>query len=544
MGVSERVMAAGSWSLKLRADTPQWVLDLLDLSTGMFGQLIITPGDVEGITSAAELRKISSYVGVLRTRPGVLEFAGASALVLLGDEDGKGPVKSTASSVTAQQLPYWVGQYTPGNGIVAGTTYGTTATWSGPVPSQITYRAAMDMAVAGCGGEFRLSVDSSGNLAIDSGAVDSLYGATPASIVVARDGNRELGIIGLKTVDAAWSSDGEDYTTSVNVIARGDGGATVSTATAGSVPYYAPGGAATVVMTRVVDSSGTTAADAAAVATQQLALFNKLHEGYQLRVESSGVVGFTGGPSGVTTTAVRCGDWIYVYAPDRNILDVANQVVYRGEVMFPKRLRIMGISWPIMRGCGVYFVSPDAAQTLTRLSDWVEWESGDTTFVVGSQERPLMGSTPTGTSSPYGDLPTTLVSDARTSWTPSMKGSGSNPTLTSPTGEWRRMGTDVWGSFEITINNPGTGTYKITGPASLRGTRQRTVGHGFCYDVTAPGTYWPFTLRSVGDGTADMYMFSAGAIGGTGTNFSQTSPFTFATGDYIEGQFFAEAATS
>ena len=124
-----------------------------------------------------------------------------------------------------------------------------------------------------------------------------------------------------------------------------------------------------------------------------------------------------------------------------------------------------------------------------------------------------------------------------------MKGSGSNPTLTTPTGEWRRMGTDIWGSFEITINNPGTGTYKITGPASLRGTRQRTVGHGFLYDAST-GNEWRFTLRSVGDGTAYMYMFAAATYGGPGVNFTQTVPFTVATGDYIEGQFFAEAATS
>lgn len=536
-------MAAGAFDFQLNDDTPPEIIDKLNMATGGFGQVIFTSTRLSAeALSAASLRKASYYVGILRTQSG-RTYGGASPLILLGDEDGKGPILSTGSALGSGTLyQWWALSLGASNGVGIGTNVGSGSTMTGPLPPYITKRQALELVASATGDEFRQSIASNGDIVVDAGTVANLYGSTPAGMVIKRDGGFEPGIIGLRATDLGDAMDVEDYTSKVYWISRADGGATVATATAGSVPYYAPGGGATIQMERVVDSSAAVGVDASAMATVELGKYQSLRRQFNVRVDADDLFGFTHSVSGSTTTAIRDGDYLYVYDPDNGIKDTANQVVYRGDVLHPLKLRVYGIAIPVLRG-GVYFVSPNAAQTVTDLSDWVEWETGDATLTVGAQARSLLGGSSSG-SSPYGGLPTTLVSDARTSWTPSMKGSGSNPTLTAPTGEWRRMGTDVWGSFEITINNPGTGTYKITGPASLRGTRQRTVGHGFCYDVTAPGTYWPFTLRSVGDGTADMYMFSAGAIGGTGTNFSQTSPFTFATGDYIEGQFFAEAATS
>lgn len=536
--------AAGSWELRLRDSTPKAVLDALDLnsSSARFATLVITPAraDYQAL-SAATLRSLACYVGVLRNRTSELSIAGAGVAILLGDEDDKSEAPTAAVTFSGTALSTALDSYLATNGITKGSVTNTGTNVTDVIPGYVARRKIIQQIVDKCGGEWRLTTDTSGNIDLDAAVNATLFGSTPPAMVIETDGGREAGIIGLEAVTLDQAHDIEDFATKQYVMARSEGGVSVGSATSGAATSYFNGTA--IKMEAVTDSSDTDSTNANTVATLLLGSRQTIKRNITVQVNALDIVGKTWGPSGASTINVRCGDSIYIYDPLNNLYDTANQVSYRGEVRFPLKTRIYGITWPVLGGMGVYLLSADASPTIIDLSEFYEPESGSATLDVGAQSRSVFSAGPSAPLSPYGDMPTSLVSDARTSWTPSMKGSGSNPTLTSPTGEWRRMGTDVWGSFEITINNPGTGTYKITGPASLRGTRQRTVGHGFIYDASATAQ-WPFTLRSVGDGTADMYMVTSTAYAGALINVTQTAPFTVATGDYIEGQFFAEAATS
>jgi hypothetical protein len=536
--------AVGSWDLRLIEGTPKTVLDALDLNSASarFATLVITPARVDhGALSAATLRSLACYVGVLRNRTSELSIAGAGVAAMLGNEDGSSETPTAAVTLSATVLSTALDSYLPTNGITKGSVTNTGTSITDTLPGYVSRRDLIHQIVDKCGGEWRLTTDTSGNIDLDAAVNATLFGSTPPAMVIETDGGREAGIIGLEAVDIDQSHDIEDFATKQYVMARADGGVTVGSATSGAGTSYFNGTA--IKMEAVTDSSDTDGTNANTVATLLLGSRQTIKRNIRVTVNPLDIVGKTWGPSGASKVNVRCGDSLYIYDPVNNLYDTANQVAYRGEVRFPLKTRIYGITWPVLGGMGVYLLTADSSPTVIDLSDWYVPESGSATLEVGAQVRSVFSSGPSAPLSPYGDMPTSLVSDARTSWTPSMKGSGSNPTLTSPTGEWRRMGTDIWGSFEITINNPGTGTYKITGPAAFRGTRQRDVGSVTIYDASTGATY-RWALRTVGDGSADLFLFGPATYGGAGVNMTQTVPFTVATGDYIEGSFFGEAATS
>jgi hypothetical protein len=68
---------------------------------------------------------------------------------------------------------------------------------------------------------------------------------------------------------------------------------------------------------------------------------------------------------------IACGDTIYVWDPDRDLYDFANQVQYRGRLIFPLKARVYGKTWSVRRGMGVYF-RDGVTGAITDLSDYIE----------------------------------------------------------------------------------------------------------------------------------------------------------------------------
>lgn len=542
--ITRRVMAAGSFDFRLRdgeTGAPAEIVDKLNIATAGFGQVIFTSTRVPAeALSAASLRKASYFVGILRTQSG-RSYGGASPLILLGDEDGKGEILTSALTLGSSTIATWATNLLPSNGIVYGTAPATSGSWTGPIPAYITRRAGLELAASGTGDEFRQSIDSSGNICIDVGSVAGLYGTTPAGMVIARDGGFEPGVIGLRAVELGDAMDVEDYTSKVHWVARGDGGATVGTASAGSVPYYAPGGAATVKMERVVDATAAAGVDASAMATVELGKYQSLRREFQVRVDADDLFGFTHSASGATTTSIRDGDYLYIYDPANGIKDTANQVVYRGDVLCPLKLRVYGITVPILRG-GVYFVAPDAAQTVTDLSDWVEWETGDATLTVGAQSRPLLGGSSPG-SGPYGDVPPALASDAWPTFNPTLTQSGAVGKTNTYT-KVRRIGRTIIEQGYLTCDGTGApvGANAITVSTSTTAVQAGALPVGTALIIDAStGNYY----------RATAHMLTTGTIGFMSTN-TNTGAYlgandfvaALAVGDVVAYEITYEAATS
>jgi hypothetical protein len=536
--------AVGRWSIRLRPDTPKTILDLFDFAnaTSRFATLVVTPARVESSAfSAATLRSLACYVGVLRTRSSEYEIGGVGVASLLGNEDGSCEQPTSPVTFAATVLSTALDSYLPTNGITKGSVTNTGTAITATLPAYASRRTLIQQIVDACGGEWRITTDSSGNLDVDAAVNATLYGSTPPAMVIETTGGRETtGIIGLEAVEIDQAHDVDDFATKQYVLARADGTVTIGSATSGASTSYFNGTA--IKLEAVTDSSATDGTNANTVATLLLGQRQTLKRNIAVTVRAEDIVGKTWGPSGTSTTNVRCGDSIYIYDPLHGLVDTANQVSYRGQTLFPLKTRIYGLRWPVLGGMGVYLLTAASSPTIYDLSEWYEPETGSVTLDVGAQVRSAYSSIAQGASSPYGDMPTALVSDAYTTWTPTWTSSGTPSSVSAATGEWRRIGRMIHGSGEMTLNAVGTGTYYIALPVATVGTRQRTIGHGFLY-LTGGATY-EFTLRSRGSALASALCFLAATHGGAGGNYTQTFPIGAATGDYIEYQFCYEAETA
>lgn len=446
--IEERLMAAGSWSLKLVPTTPQSVRDTLDF----FGHLVVTPTriDPRQVGDAPTLG-LARYTGVLRAKPTPYELEGPGLAMWLGDEDGKGQViEGTPISKTAGSFSSWVSSIRPSS-LSAGavTAIAGGLTWDAQLMSR---RAALDYVCDYFAGEWRVNPDGS----LDAGPASSLFVVTPTAVVMRRGGGADLNIRGLDAETMNRAIDSEDYTTKVVVVAGGrsepyrTGSATISPATA----YKDLLGGA-VQMTRLVESSDTAPGNEANVAQAQLNAFSATRKAITLSARLYDI-----------GRAVKAGDTIHVFDPETGLVDTANQVQYRGQQIFPVALRVRAVRWPIEVGLGVFY--RDRNGVYTDLSQWVEWESGAAELEVGVSSR-------TAADSLQAPVPTPPPSaDAWASYTPALTSTGTAPTMNAAnrTGKYVRFGKRVSGWARFTFSalgageGLGTGTYRFSLPST------------------------------------------------------------------------------
>ena len=69
----------------------------------------------------------------------------------------------------------------------------------------------------------------------------------------------------------------------------------------------------------------------------------------------------------------KIGDLFYIYDPPTGFIDLANEIEFRGSIIWPKKTRLLQASWPLADGMGVYYRNADGVYTdLTR---WIRWEA-------------------------------------------------------------------------------------------------------------------------------------------------------------------------
>jgi hypothetical protein len=87
------------------------------------------------------------------------------------------------------------------------------------------------------------------------------------------------------------------------------------------------------------------------------------------------------------------GEPVWVYEPRAGLVDTANQIHVAGQTLHPVSVDLHAITWPVVRGMGVYLVYYDqtaAALDHIDLSDVVVYEDGNaTTLEVGAPSVPL-----------------------------------------------------------------------------------------------------------------------------------------------------------
>jgi hypothetical protein len=515
MPVSERVMALGDWSVTLRADTPKSIRDSLTA----LGSIVVTPAQIDPTAvSDAGLLATARYTGVC-LRPGPqYELSGAGMAWWAGDANGHGDVITTAVTLSGVTFQSAVSSLQPtyleaGDVEAAGGSY-TNSFYL------VTRRQALDTLCAYFGREWRVNPD----LTVDAGSISNLYSATPSAIAVRKGGGKDLVLTGVES-DMAVLLDYDQYATKVVVAGRSQ----VGTAT-GTSHFKSPKGDSAT-LTKLFEASYDAAPGTEAdTATNLLNLYN-VSTGRRDLTLRSGQYDIRG--------AVDVGKYLYVYDLDLGLVDTTNQVSYQGQVVFPAKVRVVGMRWPIERGMGVYYRTKASAlgsATYVDLSPYVEWETGGSELEVvsgGDAARWQLGGTSSARADPTSQLTDRVALGKWDTYTPSWTGSGSNPSIGDGTitGHFRREGTTGEVRIHIEAGSTttyGSGFYGLSLPSGWTAAASGEQGVG-C-KLYQPGTNWLgwAILGAGGSGFSPYFPTSSGDC--RLTTWTATSPATFANG--------------
>ena len=377
-------MAAGSWTVRLSRETPARLLEQITLGKAGFGQLVILPAHLDARQHAdADLLGLARYTGLYRSQEGTYRLSGPGLPVLLGDEEGKADIMETVRSTPNGWLSQWYNALIPLS-LKPGVLTSPGGSYDGTFHLQ-TPKEAFELLNDQFGVEWRIRPDFS----LDVGPTSALYGTVPRLILLrgAGSGGRDMSPLpgdatsiqvlqGLVVDEAGWDEDLEDYTTKVVYVTEQE--VTTAATPEADIPYGRGTDGAPVILDRLVDAATDDGATPQQMAAMQLGRFNKIRR--ELRV---------GGGQVDVALLPEVGAPVWLYSPP-TVMDMANPVTFRGRPMWPQVSRLLGVTWPITRGCGVYlrvWRSPQVLPVWHDLTDYVLWEDGDLQLEVGALPR-------------------------------------------------------------------------------------------------------------------------------------------------------------
>lgn len=376
MPVEEHVMRLGAFDLNL--DAPPYGDVRYEL--GAFKTIVITPTQLidEG-RSRASLLSQARYRGVIegwsRDRTNIF---GAGMLSYLGDGGSIGA--GATYSPTARTFEQWFDQFVTDahmNGLTKGTTYSMPATtWpDSGTATELPYsiRAKLEVLASALGVEYRVNPDGT----VDMGATGSaLFDTTPVVYLTKWMQGRDVSTIGFPVTD--WSVQ-KDYQSYINYVGIQGDAVTGAASNLGTEPAKDSAGTNAIRRkTFETNSDLATTADANRYAQGILDANENVRTALTCAVDVFDFGAYA-----------RPGDYVYAYDPQDVLVDSANQTLFQGEILHPKKLRLFGMSWPIKQGFGVYLLSDDSSDTpqIIDLTDYVAWEEGPTTLEVGATTR-------------------------------------------------------------------------------------------------------------------------------------------------------------
>lgn len=384
MAITESLGALGDWTIQLKEDTPRKVRE----SIKYFGHLTVHTGRVEPTLVGDGLLGSSRFTGVLRGKGEADEgftLTGCGMEVWLGDEDGKGVIiedlLTFVDETPTQTVRDLIALTTA---VQEGTFHAVPGLYSGPHQFEVL-RKAIAYVCSTMGIEYRVNGDAT----LDLGTVDNLYVTDPKCLIIKRGAGVDMdlrALLGKSTVN----TDVQDYTTKALLLAASTE-SQVATGSAeldpGEIPYKDRFGNP-IAMTRIISESTTDATNADARAQLQLNRFSQTRDALTLSTSDYDING-----------TARVGDYLWVYNPDQLLVDYDQEITFRGMLLNPIKLRLIETTWPVSPGYMVAYRDPDGAWL--DLTDYVEWEEGQTTLKVGGYNRSLTG----GSTEPIGRLP-------------------------------------------------------------------------------------------------------------------------------------------
>jgi hypothetical protein len=402
--VTETKGALGSWSLKLRADTPRSIIDAITY----FGHVVVSTGRPDPRVAGDTLLRSGRYTGVLRGKTFASDgsgynLSGSGMAYWLGDENNNGPVITTALTFTNATFTSAVNAMLPASGAVtAGSIHSVTGAYTGLHQWQ-TSRKALDYLCSTMTSDYTNPVEYrvNGDATLDAGLVSDLYVTTPIAAVVRRDVGGDMGIRALPG-KAVTTEDVQQFVTEVILLAQGQGTA-IATGAANISPALNPykdlhGNGVGIIS--AISQSSTDPNNANAQAAVALNQYSQPRQQIKLASSQFDIKG-----------DIACGDWVWVHDPDAGLVDTSaspNEIVFRGQRINPTKLRVSEMTYPVSVGMSVAY--RDYNGNWYDLTDYVVWETGDTALTVGGYDRSLTN--PNGESIGTRPMPNTSIPNA------------------------------------------------------------------------------------------------------------------------------------
>ena len=393
-------MAQGGFTLSLnKADTPNTVINTIDA----WGHIVIVPADLNPQEySDSTLLSAASYVGIVESLELGLEedvqITGTGLVSYLGDSETRGmPIsqsggqsgvrsyknKSLEDTLDSTGTPKGLLRLEDGSQgpIRKGTITepSDSSTYTGKHYTESALKAiryvCQDLDV-----EFK--IDTQGYLS--AGPKESLFSGhttDPTSIIVRDGSGQDPNIDGINTTSLVAQFNAAEFVSSVELIASKYGKeANIGSASASSVPYKDLFGS-NLVRTQYVSDPGTQGTSKNERATAYLNELNLVKKTINVSLEEYDIDG-----------DFEVGDKIFIFDPDIGFMDTEAdriedgrsslfETIYQGQVLNPTKIRVLGITWPIKQGYGVFYRDKDG--NYTELTDYCMWESGDVQIEIG-----------------------------------------------------------------------------------------------------------------------------------------------------------------
>ena len=403
-------MGAGNFGVTFLQDqTPSEVINKIK----EWGHIVVTPQEMNpSLYDDASMLASARYTGVVLAKSleeGVVTVSGQGLQLYLGDDRGKGMVIAEnqnlgkrrtytnlpLSSVLFQSSqPYGIMRNEAGNlqAITQGTIYDGSDTYTGTHFVE-TALHALKFICEDLGYEFRVNSDAT----IDAGPAANLFtgvNTDPSTVVVKTGYGDDPTYTGLSPTGARTEFDARDYVTKVDFIAEVgafneptdfEGEASLSS---GDIPYYDIHGnkLSRTGLVSVPDMDSDRLDSQAQVMLNELSRVKKV---LNLDLEEYEVTG-----------DLKTGDYIFAFDPVLGFNDTETQasaesrnlyeISFRGQQINPIKVRVVGLSYPIKSGMGVYFRSFDGSNvTYTDLTPYVSFEEGDTQVELGDVLRDI-----------------------------------------------------------------------------------------------------------------------------------------------------------
>ena len=410
MSIQEKVMASGTFSVQLSAETtPNSIINSID----PWGQILIHTTRVdENTISNQDMIKEARYVGVVQNLEYDLDsfaVSGKGTMVYLGDSDSRGLVVAETSSSGAVRsytndslsdvldrttsTPY--GLLRTGDtaaqqavrsktGSIINPTTGTT-TYTGDHYLESVYKAVKFVCEHF---ECEFYVDNEGYLYAGRPAdIFSGHDTDPTAIIIREGQGEDPNIEGFIPASISTGFNAEEYVTKIELVPTGESKEVSMADASVSVNEYKDLFNENLKRIQVVKDSSATSSNMQARANLALSEYNRLKKTVAVSLEGYDISG-----------SFKVGDKIFIYDPEVGFEDTASkanaesrdihQVIYQGQTLNPEKIRVIGMSYPVQEGMGVYYRNSSTGNIID-LTDYVEFEQGDISLEIGDVGQTL-----------------------------------------------------------------------------------------------------------------------------------------------------------